>query len=42
MTAIDLLRMIIRGAKQFLGLAEHTLRGAEKRETAEKERRSKK
>ncbi len=38
MTAIDLLRMMIRAAKQFIGLAEKTLKDAEAREACSKEK----
>ncbi len=37
MTATDLLRMMIRAAKQFIGLAEKTLKEAEAREARNKE-----
>jgi len=37
MTAIDLLRMMIRAAKQFIGLAEKTLKEAEEREKRNKQ-----
>ncbi len=36
MTAIDLLRMMIRAAKQFIGLAEQTLKKAEAKEARNK------